>query len=125
MKKIQIMKSKNKSNHILILDILILTFKNELLLRYGAIGYYMKEFPEIPEHLILNSLNNYLESEEKFKTSLISTLSKIEISEFLAIRKSVEAFITICSRQMELPSEKSYVRLNYEKLITQIKNKTI
>jgi hypothetical protein len=98
-----------KSQKLLILELLIYSFENENLMRYGAIGFYITAYPDISENDILEKLNKYLNNAEEFERELLVKLKSLNEIKILKAKTETKSLINSIGRYMDLPGEKNNI----------------
>ncbi|RAR73733.1 hypothetical protein [Flavobacterium aciduliphilum] len=107
------MKSEFELN---LLKILVACTPNELLLHYGAIGYFLLEYKTVTKEEILKVLNAYVPNERKYFNNIRETISLMPIDEQELLYKSAESLIAISSRHYETPGERNLVKFKLAKI---------
>lgn len=111
------MQKLTKEQKIVVLDLLICSFENERLKRYGTIGFYMSEFPSISECDILKQLNSYISNSTKFENELRKRIKALASPERNRIKSSAEVLIRAIGKFMDLPGERSQVNFRLGQFI--------
>jgi len=99
------MEKLTKKEKLIVLEMLIHSFENENLKRYGAIGFYLSENPEISEQDILNRLNNYLSNPIQFEKRLKAGLKSIPHQSLMELKAYTQQLINSMGKFMDLPGE--------------------
>jgi hypothetical protein len=111
----------NEEKDLMILDLIILSFGNELLLRYGTIGYYIESYPNVTENSICNRINAYLNNEIEFRIKVLQNIKMLSTKdEQIYILSSAESFINISSRSIDFIGDKNKVTYAFTKLLNEI-----
>ena len=111
------MQKLTKEQKILVLDLLICSFENERLKRYGAIGFYMTEFPGISESDILKQLNSYISNSTKFENELRKRIQALASPERHQIKSNTDGLMRVIGKFIDLPGERSQVNFRLGKFI--------
>ena len=99
-----------------LLTILVACTPNEILLRYGAIGFYLLEYKTVSKEEILKVLNAYVPNERKYFNNIRETISKMSIEEQELLYSAVESLVAINSRHYETPGERNIVKFKLAKI---------
>lgn len=91
---------------------MFITLGNETLKKTGAIGYFMRHFPEVKEEQILNELNAFLANKIDYKVKLTNEIKEVN-REY--IKEKLEVLIKSISRHLELPGDKRHLMDQLEK----------
>jgi methyltransferase-like protein len=108
------MKKLTRKEKLIVLELLIHSFEDDKLKRFGAIGFYLSENPEISEHEILNRLNTYLSNPMQFDKQLKTRLKSLTQQSYQELKACTQQLINSIGKFMDLPGEKNQIlyRLN-------------
>jgi hypothetical protein len=99
-----------------LLRILVACTPNEILLRYGTIGYFLLEYKTVTKEEILKVLNAYVPNERKYFNTIRETINTMSIEEQELLFNSAESLIAISSRHYETPGERNIVKFKLAKI---------